>query len=103
MRSVEMQIAIPRTQDVGKIPSELQQRSTQEQTFMTSQQIKEIRQMSQRSTNVDETANTSIREEGKNQQSSQENSESHSSQQEQQSVYHSAVHPYKGHRIDLSL
>jgi hypothetical protein len=103
MKSVELQIAVPRTQEAGKIQNEFQQRSTQEQTFLANQQIKESRELRQRSTGVDETVNSSIREEGKQHHSSQQNGQSQSNQLEQQSEKHPAEHPYKGHHIDLSL
>ncbi|MNO86589.1 hypothetical protein D3C76_779930 [compost metagenome] len=102
MKSVELQIAVPRTQEVGKVQNELQQRSTQEQTFLTNQQIKESHEMRHRSSNVDETTNSSIREEGKQQHSSQRQGQSHANQQEQ-TEHQPAEHPYKGHHIDLSL
>jgi hypothetical protein len=103
MKSVELQIAVPRTQEAGKIQNEFQQKSTQEQTFLANQQIKESRELRQRSPGVDETVNSSIREEGKQQHSSQQNGQSQSSQLEQQPEKHPAEHPFKGHHIDLSL
>ncbi|WP_324607780.1 hypothetical protein [Paenibacillus sp. IHBB 10380] len=105
MKSVEMQIAMPRTHEAGKIQNEFLQRPVQDQVQLAAQSIKESREMSQRSTEVDETAHSSIREEGK-QHSSQKDGLSRTQEQEQQeqvTEQHLAEHPYKGHRIDLSL
>ena len=104
MRSVEMQIAMPRTHEAGKIQNEFLQRPVQDQVKLAAQNIKESQEMSQRSTEVDETANSSIREEGK-QHSSQKDGLSQTQEIEQEPVIekHPAEHPYKGHRIDLSL
>lgn len=103
MKSVELQIAVPRTQEVGKIQNELHQRTAQEQTLLTNQEIKDSRELRQRSSGVDETTNSSIREEGKQQQSSQHDGRQQNNQQEQSSETQPAEHPYKGHHIDLSL
>ncbi|WP_438350163.1 hypothetical protein ACP8HI_05715 [Paenibacillus sp. FA6] len=103
MKSVELQIAVPRTQEAGKIQNEMQQRSGQDQSFLTNQQIKESRAMQQRSNGVDQTENSILRDGGKEQQTSQENAHSQSNQTELQSEQHPAEHPYKGHHIDLSL
>lgn len=102
MKSVEMQIALPRTHEAGKIQNEFLQRPVQDQVQLAAQNIKESREMSQRSTGVDETANSSIREEGK-QHSSHKDGHSQLQQQDQAPEEHPAEHPYKGRRIDLSL
>ena len=103
MKSVELQIAVPRTHEAGKVQNEMQQRSSQEQSFLTNQQIKESRMMQQRSNGVDESENSIIRDGGKQQQSPPHNDHSQSDKQELQSEQHPAEHPYKGHHIDLSL
>jgi len=106
MKSVELQIAVPRTQEVGKIQNELHHRSAQEQSLLMNQQIKESREMRQRSSGVTDTAKSSIREEGKQQHSSDSDGQSQSpsnKQQDHPSEQHPAEHPYKGHHIDLSL
>ncbi|OAB41362.1 hypothetical protein [Paenibacillus glacialis] len=103
MKSVELQIAVPRTQEAGKIQNEFHQRSAQEQSLLMNQQIKESLEMRQRSSGVAETAKSLIREEGKQQHSSESDGQSASNQQEHSSEHHPAEHPYKGHHIDLSL
>lgn len=102
MKSVELQIAIPRTHEAGKIQNEFHQRSSQEQSLLMNQQVKESRELQQRSSGVDDTSNASIRDGGK-QNSSHSDGQTQSNQQEHSSEQHSAEHPYKGHHIDLSL
>ncbi|WP_429373101.1 hypothetical protein [Paenibacillus sp. DS2015] len=105
MKSVELQIAVPRTQEAGRIQNELLQRPVQDQVQLAAQNIKESREMSQRSNGVDETTNSSIREEGK-QHSSMKDGQTQMQQEQaqaQESEKHPAEHPFKGHHIDLSL
>ncbi|GAB6988941.1 hypothetical protein [Paenibacillus pini] len=103
MKSVELQIAIPRTSEAGKIQNELHHRSSQEQQFLAGQQIKASQQMRQRSTEVDESAHTEVRDEGKPKYSGQQATDEHKSQQETEQRTHAAEHPYKGHHLDVSL
>ncbi len=103
MKSVELQIAVPRTQEAGKIQNEFHQRSAQEQSLLMNQQIKESRELRHRSSGVADTAKSSIREEGKQQHSSESDGHSPSNHQDHPSEQHQAEHPYKGHHIDLSL
>lgn len=102
MKAVEMQIAIPRTTEAGKIQNDVHHRSSQEQQFMTGQQIKESQDLSQRSTGIDETANAAVREDGKQPDSKRQGSHGHKSKPEQEE-HPDAEHPYKGHHLDVSL
>ncbi|MDR0270054.1 MAG: hypothetical protein LBJ26_18440 [Paenibacillus sp.] len=101
MKPVEMQIAIPRTTEAGKIQNDVQHRSSQEQQFLAAQQQKETQELRQRSSGVDETANAAVRDEGKRH-SQKDGSPSDKSQKEP-AEHQDAEHPYKGHRLDVSL
>ncbi|KHF37051.1 hypothetical protein CM49_00557 [Paenibacillus sp. P1XP2] len=57
MKSVEMQIAIPRTTEAGRIQNDIHHRTSQEQEFLAGQQQKEAQELRQKSAGVDETAN----------------------------------------------
>ncbi|MHA0855992.1 hypothetical protein [Paenibacillus sp. CMAA1364] len=103
MKSVELQIAVPRTHEAGRVQNELQQRSTQEQALLINQQIKDSRALQQRSKSVDQTDNSIIRDGGDQQQSGSQEQSKESNQQELQTEHQPAEHPYKGHHIDLSL
>ncbi|WP_235439861.1 hypothetical protein [Paenibacillus sp. DMB20] len=64
LKSVEMQIAVPRTSEASRIQQEHHQRPTQDQSFLAGEHIKQSRQAAQRSTEIDETAESAVRDGG---------------------------------------
>nr|WP_136604730.1 hypothetical protein [Paenibacillus dokdonensis] len=102
MKAVEMQIAIPRTTEAGKIQNDVHHRSSQEQQFLAGQQLKESQELRQRSTGIDETANAAVRDDGNQHSSRKDESHPHRTKQEPEE-HHDAEHPYKGHHLDVSL
>lgn len=104
MKSVEMQIAIPRSSEAGRIQQDQQHRPVNDQTLLAGQNIKNSELERRRSANVDESAhNTTVRREG-NASLGQEQDHSQSEEkQEEQEKKHPAEHPYKGRHIDFSL
>lgn len=100
LKPVELQIALPRTTDAGKVQHGLQQRPALEQQQLAVQNAKQSSELAHRSPEVDETSESALRGDGG--QDSQPDSRS-SSQQEKRQLSHNAEHPYKGRRIDLSL
>lgn len=104
MKSVEMQIAIPRTSEAGRIQQDQQHRPLNEQTLLAGQNIKNSELERRRSANIDESAhNTTVRREG-NASFDQEQDHSQSEEkQEEQAKKQPAEHPYKGRHIDFSL
>lgn len=100
LKSVEMQIAVPRTSEAGKIQQENHQRPTQDQTLLAGEQMKQSRQAAQRSTEVSETAESAIREDGSRQSPEQGGD---SSESKEQPAEQPAEHPYKGRILDISL
>lgn len=103
MKSVEMQIAIPRTTEAGKIQTDVHHRTAQEQQFLAGEQLKETQNLRQRSTGVDETANTAVRDEGKDKGNSPKHGSSPQKSKQEKGDHQDAEHPYKGHRFDVSL
>ncbi|MCJ8010630.1 hypothetical protein MUG84_02595 [Paenibacillus sp. KQZ6P-2] len=101
MKSVEMQIAIPRTTEAGKVQNDVHHRTSQDQQFMAGQQLKEDQVHRQRSSGIDETANAAVRDDGKQHSSHHEGSNSKKSKQEPEE--HHSEHPFKGHHLDVSL
>ncbi|GIO66852.1 hypothetical protein J21TS3_16730 [Paenibacillus cookii] len=103
MKSVEMQIAIPRTTEAGRIQNDIHHRTSQEQEFLAGQQQKEAQELRQKSAGVDETANAAVRDEGKRHPSRQKDPSRRASKPEETGGHKDAEHPYKGHRLDVSL
>lgn len=101
LKPVELQIAVPRTTEAGKIQTGLQQRSALDQQQLAGLNVKQSQELAQRSNEVDETADSALRENGS--QGNQQGNNSTPNKRQQQETSHEAEHPYKGHRIDLSL
>ncbi|MEK3734597.1 MULTISPECIES: hypothetical protein [Paenibacillus] len=100
LKSVEMQIAVPRTHEAGKMHNELQQRPYNDQSLLAGEQIKNSRIQSQRSTEVSESAEAAIRDDGNRQSSEQQERHASDSSEQQEKP---AEHPYKGRNFDVTL
>ena len=101
MKAVEMQIAIPRTSEVGKVQNELHHRPEQDQQFLAEQQLKEAAEMSRRSESVDEAADAAVRDEGGRNKHRLNQAASPSAGEHED--LQNAQHPFKGHHLDVSL
>ncbi|MEK3793037.1 hypothetical protein MKX42_15010 [Paenibacillus sp. FSL R7-0204] len=100
LKPVELQIALPRTHDAGKVQNNLQQRPALDQQQLAGQNVKHSQEISLRSTEVDESAESALRDGGKG---NGAGSQPHPRKPDKQENTHDAEHPYKGHRIDFSL
>lgn len=98
LKSIEMQIALPRTHDAGKIQEQLQQRGQLQNDFATDSVKKEDRKKQ----------NTVIKQEQKDiarfqkDGSKKENDSRHGSKKEEQKHPIKEIHPYKGTKVDFS-
>ncbi|WP_410510847.1 hypothetical protein [Paenibacillus sp. BR2-3] len=98
---MELQIALPRTTEAGKIQNELQHRPALHQQQLAGQNVKNSLELTQRSSGVDESSETSVRDDGQRGNSSGGNPST--GKKNKPGKYTGAEHPYKGHSIDLSL
>ncbi|MBW4841538.1 MAG: hypothetical protein KZY74_19290 [Paenibacillaceae bacterium] len=105
MKSVEMQIAVPRTSEAGRVQHDQQHRPLLDQSLLSAQALKDSEIERRRSAGVDESAhNTTVRREGNGSfAQEQEHGGSGDKSDEQGQEPHRAEHPYKGRHIDLSL
>lgn len=101
LRSVEMQIALPRTQEIGNMHSQAQQRPTLEQAALAGESAKTTEQLRQKNTEIDETVHVPIRDQQPRQQSSSHRD--NKKKNEKLEASETCEHPYKGHHIDFSL
>ncbi|MBN3526219.1 hypothetical protein [Paenibacillus apiarius] len=106
VKPVEMQIAIPRTQDASAIHQQLQQRPLTEQSLLNEQAEKMIKKSSQRNEEVQSAQESRIRDQEKEDRpdSEREHSEErHEAAQNSEALIISkpAEHPYKGKHIDF--
>ncbi|AIQ64425.1 hypothetical protein PSTEL_16305 [Paenibacillus stellifer] len=99
-RPVELQIAVPRTTELGRDQQNLYNRSTHEQQGLADQTVKHSQEMGQRSPEVDETPESAIRDDGNRGRGGRHNQHEKTKEEAKDKE---AEHPYKGHSIDLKL
>ncbi|AIQ13323.1 hypothetical protein [Paenibacillus durus] len=99
LKPVELQIAVPRTTEASKLQQELQHRPGLEQQGLAGQNIKESRELAHRSTEVSESSESAVRDEGHRGGSTGNGT----SREQKKDKERNAEHPYKGHRFDIKL
>lgn len=100
LKPVELQIALPRTHEAGKVQNQMQQRPALDQQQLAGQSVKHSQEIALRSSEVDESAETALRDGGKG---NHQDGHADPRKPHKQETVHDAEHPFKGHRIDLSL
>ena len=103
LKGVEMQVALPRTIDAGKISEQLQQRSQQANTLANAQTQKELEQ--KRTTVVKEESKAEAKLYRENHEQSNQRDANHSQKQQEspeEKVLVKESHPYKGLKFDIS-
>lgn len=101
LKPVELQIAVPRTTEAGRIQNDLQHRPTADQQQLAAQNIKHSQEMTQRSSEVEDSSEPALRDDGSR--GKHTGGQSHHEREARQEQAREAEHPYKGHRLDLSL
>ena len=102
LKLVELQVALPRTQDLGKMQEEIQQRGRHTQEHLASIHHKEDNQKRQQVNKYDETTKNKLQNNGQNQNGaafSKENKKKQEKKKQQQ--LEDSPHPYKGNLIDI--
>lgn len=101
LKLVELQVALPRTQDAGKIQEQLQQRSQNAQHSLSSELTKEQELQRSQVTENNKTDKNSLnadeKEESRNEQSLYKERKKIEEEHEAQM----AAHPYKGTFLDI--
>ncbi|MFB5266597.1 hypothetical protein ACE41H_07335 [Paenibacillus enshidis] len=105
LKAVELQIAVPRTSEAGKVLSENRHRLVNDQALLGEQAVKETQAVRQRSEAVEQSADAAVRDrEGQSNYRDHRNKRRGSEPtQDNPPAVHQAEHPFKGHHIDLSL
>ncbi len=104
LKAIEMQVAIPRTQNVGKIQDQLQQRGQVSQANIASEQNKTDEKKRKQVLETTESEKKRLN----NDDERREHSQSQTNKEEKQGMEDSpleetyAIHPYKGNHIDFS-
>lgn len=112
LKAVELQVALPRTQEIGRIQEQQQQKLTHEQQQIISERKQIDQQMRQRATDVDQTAKSKIREKEDQQNKNKKRGMSATvDPNDETATPHDAKHsersdmrdPLRGRHIDISL
>ena len=104
LRSIEMQVAIPRTNEAGQIQNQLSQKPVYDQNQLAQQSAKKAAEQLKKSNEVEQAADMQIRDEEQKQGGGQKQQRRERGKKEQAAHGHTVpVHPYKGRHIDLSL
>lgn len=101
LKSIELQVALPRTQTAGKLQDQLQQRSAVVQDQLSQQQLEE--QMRARSV-VSETESLlhkRLNNDDENQKGNEKRSFSGKKKKREKKMKEHILHPYKGKHIDI--
>ncbi|WP_055108437.1 hypothetical protein [Paenibacillus ihumii] len=103
MKSVEMQIAVPRTSEAGRVQQDQQQRPLIDQSILAGQNMKASELERKKSQSLERSArNKTVKREG-NAASEQEKGQAEAEEKQKEREKEQAEHPYKGRHIDLSL
>ncbi|MDP4097515.1 hypothetical protein OIN60_12110 [Paenibacillus sp. P96] len=105
LKAIELQIAVPRTSEAGKVQSENRHRMVNDQALLGEQAVKATETIRQRSEAVDESADAVVRDQKGQSNHEDDRNKRRGSEptQDNQPAVHQAEHPFKGHYIDLSL
>lgn len=99
-RSLDLQISIPRTPEAGGLQSQMMNRPMIEQQKLADESLKTTEQLRQKSSEVEETLETAIRDDQQGQSSGEQDRQGAETDAEKEVP---APHPFKGRHIDISL
>lgn len=100
-KSVEMQVALPRTQEAGKLQDELSRHNQRFQESLAAQQLKQEDIKRQQVNDLQESAKAEIKDEQKEESESSFSKKQLKSTEKKEKV-EPVEHPYLGNQIDYS-
>ncbi len=104
LKPIELQIALPRTQDAGTMQQKLVHKPIHDQELLAVRTMKEQEELRKKSQKVEASDKMMIEDEKEDSAGQQDDEEQKSSKEKQSQVKEASIaHPYKGHHIDLSL
>jgi hypothetical protein len=105
LKGVEMQIAIPRTNEVTAVQNHLNQKPTHDQAALAQQMMKHQEQQRKKSTEVDASGFLNVKEDGKGSGGGRAGGQRRKGKAEEEKRLPGAEsgHPFKGKHIDISL
>jgi hypothetical protein len=110
LKAVELQVALPRTQEIGRLQDQQQQKNLHEQQMNISDRTQLDQQLRQRPTDVNETAKSQIREKQEKERRQKKQAaapaveaETETAQQKRTEDHLRMKDPLRGRHIDISL
>lgn len=103
MKSVDMQIAVHRNSDLGAQQQQLNQKPLDDQTMLAQQNEKNAVVNRHKSSEVNDTEKTHIRDDHSNKQNQSQDREGKRKKSDKDAPLAHSLHPYKGKHVDLSL
>lgn len=102
LKAIEMQIALPRTQDAGKIQEQIQQRSQIQHDYAAHEVQKEVDKMQHSVVKEEQKSFLKFNEKDGNRDSGTFEQQKKKNQDKKKNTSNSQIHPYKGNLIDYS-
>ncbi|MDQ0156788.1 hypothetical protein [Robertmurraya andreesenii] len=99
LKAIEMQIALPRTQDIGKLQEQLQQRGQLQQDFATETVKKEEDKKKSTVVKQERKDEAHFHKDGHHRDDKEQKGRKKDGQEHQQRT---ELHPYKGTKVDIS-
>lgn len=102
LKSIELQVALPRTQTAGKLQDQMQQRSTVAQDQLSQQQIEEQIRKRNAVTETDATEKKRLNNDDESKKDKgKQMMQGKKKKQEKETGEKKELHPYKGKHIDI--
>ena len=104
-KSLDLQMSIPRTQDVSILQSQAAQKPIVDQNLLANQTERETEEKRTQSSQLEKSAKAQVQtsDQGKSQQEGQRGTRSKRSGASESEHSEAPAHPYKGHHLDISL
>jgi hypothetical protein len=99
LKAIELQVALPRTQDIGKLQESMQQRGTHVAENLQASILKEDEKLRHQVNDLNQKNKAKL---NSDQGSSKHNSDSNQKKQQDSKNEEVVKHPYKGTNIDFS-
>jgi hypothetical protein len=103
LKSIDTQLSLSRTKDVGIIQNQMNHKPSDDQVTLAVQEQKRLEEERKRSNQVNRNSDMSIKDQSSRSQQGQTGSNYAKKKHNTGDESLSSEHPYKGHRLDISL
>lgn len=103
LKSIDTQLSLSRARDVGAIQNQLNHKPSDDQQLLASQAQKRMDDERKKMSQLSKTSEMSVKDQHSQGHQGHEGSQQSKNNQKNEDDSHISDHPYKGHRIDISL